>query len=425
MKRIAALLIMLSAPCFAGQGGWEILQINTNTSAWNLPGPTNTLVSTNYQGPVNLHDLKVDGNNVSTSTAAAFDGGTIHLNTTLGNANPKLALTNGSQAAFLSLSNGQFLVGYRESFVVTNTATFTNMTGAVMEYHFEATNATEPVVNDWSASLGGTNDGWVTVGSATQPTWTSITNSPQQTYCYSFDSGDYMYATNESVFDFSTNTQFTMSFWCKSANYGPGATLLAKALNTSPYTGWYITQDTSKLGILLLGTGGGVNGIQMFTVDNAPVNVWLNIVGVNRAAWLGDLEIWTNGVRAALTVVASNITADVLNNAPVMLNARGLPGAVGYQGAQSIFLPVVATGAWSAAYITNRYQMTNPTNYLDVIPPGQTWNTTNTTERTMIKMVNSLVSGRAPYMLMENIPLGPVGDAGTLYTNSSGALYVK
>ena len=367
----------------------------------------------------------------STNPASSFDGGPIHLNTTLGNANPKLSLTNGAQEAFLSLSNNQFLIGYKENFIATNIATFTNCTNAVLEYHFEATNSTDPVVNDWSASLGGTNDGFVNVGTATQPTWTSITNSPQQTYCYSFDSGDYMYATNESVFDVSTNDSFTVAFWSKSSSYAAGATLMSKELNTAPaYHGWHVGQNSGKLMWLFLGTGVGVNGYQTSGVDNLPLNVWVHIVCVNRkaggAALTNSMETWTNGVQAQWNCVGNTLTGDILNNAPVMLNARGLPGAVGYQTlGVSIFLPVVATGAWSAAYITNRYQNTNPTNYLDVIPPGSTTEATNTTERTMIKMVNSQVSGRAPYMLLENIPLGPVGDAGTLYTNSSGALYVK
>jgi hypothetical protein len=352
-------------------------------------------------------------------TSTPFNGGTITGNTIISNAAPELRLATGLQWSRLVQSNDNSSTWYRRQYSeVTNVSGYTAPSNSVLAYFFEQTNSTDPVITDRS-TLSGQN-GFVKLGTASQPTRESITNLPTQTYCYSFDGGDYITPTNWANFNLSTGWNFSVSCWYKDTS-GSGA-MVSKWDTSATDTGWMLQRATT----VTYWTWRNTSTYMQLNIPSGTDGQWHHVAMVKTAGTSANtVTMYRDGVAQVITTNNNALSGEATSGStiPARVGARGQDASLTSYYTGRIFLPIVATQAWSAATVTNLYLNTNPTNFLGVMAPGgQTNIVTNSLEYTVASssQTNTFGDARLPTAIVgANIT---VNGAGLMLTNSSGLI---
>ena len=423
----------------AASGGITVeadpLAIRTNAAGF-VVGVAGTNAITAAAGGGNVIDTldaTLTAGNVSTSAATL--GGL-----TASNTYPSLKLSvSPTQYGYFIMSNSALQAVLNVFNVVTNVIpSYTPVTNSILEYFFNTTNSTDPVITDYAATNG--HNGFIKPGTGTAPTRESVTNLPQQTYDYSFSGGQYIVATNaDDLLNFSGSQAWSFGAWIYRA--GGSAGFIAAKWYTAATRGWLI-HNGDNLYLSIFGVGGY---LQMHANGTTPANSWTFVcwTKTNNAVASG-VTLYINGAASATTTDNDALSGDASSpsSVPVRFGVRGEYGSENGYYSGKLGWCAFATCKWDIATVTNIYHNTNPTNFLWA--QGSYLTTTNYATNSAECIVwqsrqgpsgttqssNTWGAAGSVTVINGSVVLGakPAGAAGSslsLYTNSSGALYVS
>jgi hypothetical protein len=256
-----------------------------------------------------------------------------------------------------------------------STETYAPPIGSMYNWYFERTNLIDGAILGWSSYATNCNL-FLRLGGSECPVREIVTNNPQTTYCYSFDGGDAPYGDYSFKEQFETNKSFTFCCWKRGGPLWDGSKLLAScALNSSPYSGWTLTDARVNNGyyrFLICDQSAVVHPIGFDFTNTASASDWVCVVVTKQAGVRSsDMNVWVNG--ALVTNRFSEYTNSLISstigaNALMYLGARGTYSSYGQQTTVRMAFPRVYNRVITGSEITNYYQTFNPTNFLGQYP---------------------------------------------------------
>lgn len=148
----------------------------------------------------------------------------------------------------------------------------------------------------------------------------------------SFDgTGDYIVLANESNFDFTQSTTFSVFLWVRFTGVASTYSMVSKLNVSAPNEGWEFYQGvaTDELHVYQINTFPTNETLRDTTNANVPATTWLCLgftydgAGNNNAA---GVTIYKNGTPPTLGTTANTLTGSILNNKSVTLGSRETTG---------------------------------------------------------------------------------------------------
>jgi len=175
-------------------------------------------------------------------------------------------------------------------------------------------------------TFSGNNGTWQ--GTATYVTGATLAGDVGQQGA-SFDGSRRVEIANESNFDYSFDSSFSMSAWVTNTGNNGGDFIMAKAQNSGDFKGYHMQINSSgQLQMILQHTGG--TDITVRTNMSINDGQWHHVVATyNGSRTAAGITLYVDGVAVATTTDRDNIngTHTMLNDAPLIIGSRENGGA--------------------------------------------------------------------------------------------------
>lgn len=184
----------------------------------------------------------------------------------------------------------------------------------------------------------------------------------------------------DAAYNLDNNNTFSMSIWLKANTISSvSANLVFAKYSNPPARGYFISLKSDKIRFSLQ-SNGGINGVQVETIDTISLNTWYNITATYDASTdASGCKIYLDGNLLSTIALDNTLTGSILTSEPLRIGGVVTPPRYfdGY---------VASARMWntelSAADVLDEYNsgeiknipVQNAFNILDTDIPNSTWN---------------------------------------------------